>query len=316
MTLAVFVENRPFFGALLVHAPFLHALRERRPDARLLLLSPFPEAELLVRLGLADEVRLYQKDVRRIAGALREARPDAVYSLRPFSRRIDLAIGAGGARERVGYRSWLSPALFTRTVPHDTTIYRPRKYLTLLAGVDARAARLDAWLPAEAGCPQRPETWGRYVGVLPGGGAGEFKLWGIENFLAACELLAAREPSLQFVFVLGRRESRLREPIESSAVAARSRCLVDEPVPALAAVARHAAAAFGNDCGPGHLFQMCGCRYACVMANHDGTAARRIAEWVDEPNRPYAVTTASVADIRTIPVSEVVARVARALGPA
>ncbi len=314
MTIVVFVENRPFFGALLVHAPFLHALRARHPGARITLFSPFAEAELLVRLGVADEVRLYSKNVLRTSRALRAERADAVYSLRPYSLRTDLAIGASGVPGRMGFRSWLNTMLFTRTVPLDTAIYRPRKYLLLLPGVDARAASLEQWLHAPDRSPTlQPETWGRYVGVLPGGGAGEFKLWGIENFLAACEKLASRDPALQFVFVLGRPEAPLRERVEASPVAARSRCLVDESVPTLAAVARHAVAAFGNDCGPGHLFQMCGCRYACVMANHDGTAPARIAEWVDEPNRRYAVTTAGVADIRTIPVDEVVEQVVRAL---
>ncbi len=58
MTIVVFVENRPFFGAILVHAPFLDELRRRHPGARLVLFSPFAAAEMLVRLGLADAVRL------------------------------------------------------------------------------------------------------------------------------------------------------------------------------------------------------------------------------------------------------------------
>jgi ADP-heptose:LPS heptosyltransferase len=300
---------------MLVHVPFLHALRERHPGSRIVLFSPFADAELLVRIGVADEVRLYAKDIRQIARTLRAAQADVVYCLRPFSLRLDLAIGASGVPERAGYSSWLNAALFTRTVPHDTTIYRPRKYLTLLPGVDARAAALGDWFRTQApAATLRPEAWGRSLGVLPGGGAGEFKLWGIENFLAACVAIAERDPDVQFVFVLGRQEAQHRARIEASPVARRSRCLIDEPVPALAAVAEQAIAAFGNDCGPGHLFQMCGCPYACIMANHDGTAGRRIAEWVDETNRPFAVTTRTAGDIKSIPVQAVVARVVQAMG--
>jgi len=316
MTLAVFIENRPFFGAMLVHVPFLHALRERHPGARLVLFSPFAEAEFLVKLGVADEARLYPNDVRQILRSLRSARAGVVYSLRPFSLRLDLALGLSGVPERVGFRSWFSAALFTRAIRHDTSIYRPRKYLTLLPAGGAGPPALDGWFRAQASMsPLRPETWGRYLGVLPGGGAGEFKLWGIERFIAVCESLAARDPDLQFVFVLGTREAHHRERIEASSVAGRSRCLSDEPIPALSRVAMGAVAAVGNDCGPGHLFQMCGSPYACVMANHDGTAQQRIAEWVDAPNRPFAVTTKTPADIKTIPVDEVVGRVVRAMGP-
>lgn len=314
MTLAVFIENRPFFGAMLVHAPFLHALRERHPGSRIALFAPFAEAEFPVGIGLADVARLYSKDVGQILGALRAERADVVYSLRPFSLRLDLALGLSGVPERVGFRSWLNAPLFTRTIRHDTSIYRPRKYLTLLPGGGAGAPALDDWFRAQASTsPLRPETWGRYIGVLPGGGAGEFKLWGIENFIATCEALAAHDPDLQFVFVLGDREVHHRERIEASSVAGRSRCLIDEPIPALSRVAMGAVAAVGNDCGPGHLFQMCGCPYVCVMANHDGTAQQRIDEWVDTSNRPFAVTSAAPADIKTIPVDEVVGRVVRAM---
>jgi len=319
MTIAVFVENRPFFGALLVHAPFLHALRERHPGARLVLFSPFAEAEMLVRLGLADHVRLYGRDVAAIARALREEGASAVYSLRPFSSRIDLAVGLSGVTERVGYRSPLGRLLFSRAVPHDTSIYRPRKYLALLRGGPSRAARwcparrapLDRWfrtLLSNASVPERE----RVIGVLPGGGAGAFKLWGIDNFLAACARLAERDPDLRFAFVLGRAEADMRERIEASSVARRSVCLIDEPVGALARVAFGALAAMGNDCGPGHLFQMCGCPYVCVMSDHDGAGPTRIAEWVDEPNRAFAVTPATGADIRTIPAARVAERVGRA----
>jgi ADP-heptose:LPS heptosyltransferase len=297
-----------------VHVPFLHALRQRHPGARTVLFSPFAEAEFLVKLGVADEARLYPSDVGQILRSLRSARAGVVYSLRPFSLRLDLALGLSGVPERVGFRSWLSAPLFTRTVRHDTSIYRPRKYLALLPDADPRAATLDDWFRAQAAASTlAPETWGRYLGVLPGGGAGKFKLWGIERFIAVCEALAARDPDLQFVFVLGRGEAHHRERVETSSIAGRSRCLIEESIPALSRVALHAVAAVGNDCGPGHLFQMCGCRYVCVMANHDGTAEQRIAEWVDAPSRAFAVTTAMPAAIGTIPVEEVAGRVVRAM---
>jgi ADP-heptose:LPS heptosyltransferase len=300
---AVFLENRPFFGSILTHVPLLWELRRRRPADRILLFSPFREARLLVELGVADEVRLYRRGGLGVLRQLRAARPAAVFNLRPASVGIDLAVGLSGAALRAGFRSPLGRWLYSRALPHDTTVYRPRKYLALLG--DSEPAPLDAYFRAAAARAGGPPPPGRYLGVLPGGGAGAVKLWGIDNFLRLCERMADADPQLRFVFVLGPQEREMEAPVRASPLAAKSAVLVDRPVPALAAAALGAAAAVGNDCGPGHLFQMAGCPYVCVMTNHDGRAPERILEWVDGPNRPFAVTTETPADIRAIPLEAV-----------
>ena len=81
----------------------------------------------------------------------------------------------------------------------------------------------------------------------------------------------------------------------------------------LAAAAFEAGAALGNDCGPGHIFQMCGCPYVCVMSNHDGQAADRAAEWVDTANHPFVQTSQRGEPITAIPVELVAAALERAL---
>jgi ADP-heptose:LPS heptosyltransferase len=117
--------------------------------------------------------------------------------------------------------------------------------------------------------------------------------------------VAESDREIRFLIVLGPQEREMAAQVRASAVATRCDLLVNRPVPELAAAALGAAAAVGNDCGPGHLFQMAGCPYACVMTNHDGRAQERILEWVDAPNRPFAVTTDTPADIRAIPLEAV-----------
>ncbi len=80
---------------------------------------------------------------------------------------------------------------------------------------------------------------------------------------------------------------------------------MDRPVAELAAAAFGAIGAVGNDCGPGHVFQMCGCPFACVMSDHDGQARARIAEWIDTPNLPHAVASEPGRAIDTVPVDHV-----------
>lgn len=306
--IAVFVENRPFFGALLVHVPLLHALRERHAGARLVLFAPFDAAGLLVRLGCADEAVRYDGRFADVSRRLRTLAPERLLVLRPASRWLDLAAAGSGARERLGFDSWLARLAYTRRAPHDTAIYRPRKYLTLLGGrAWALAQPLDRWFRDVAAAA--PTAHGAELAILPGGGAGAFKLWGSEHFIALAARLAADDPALRFAWVLGPQEAALRERIEASPVGARSRCLVDRPVAELAALAFAARGAVGNDCGPGHVFQMCGCPFACVMSDHDGGAAVRIAEWIDAPNREHAIRSAPGESIDRVPVEAVAERV-------
>lgn len=310
----VFVENRPFFGALLVHAPLLGELRRRHPGRRIVLGAPFAAAELLCELGAADVLHRYGRSWAGVRDFLRAARPEAVYLLRPHSLWLSAAVGFCGAPQRVGFRSGGGRLLLSRAVRHDVSVYRPRNYLSLLPGLPFETVALDGRFRELAAASDRSELPRRpFVAVLPGGGGGAFKLWGVERFLAVCSALAAADRRLRFLFVLGRDEARLRPAIESALAADRVSVLVDAPVATLAAAALAAGAALGNDCGPGHIFQMCGCPYVCVMSNLDGRAAARVAEWVDTANRPFVEISLPGEPITAIAVERVASALERAL---
>ncbi|HTR96477.1 MAG TPA: glycosyltransferase family 9 protein [Candidatus Acidoferrales bacterium] len=314
--IAVFVENRPFFGALIVHLPLLHALRTRHPAARVALFSPFEEAAQLVDLGAADQLVRYTGRFADVRARLARFAPDAAIVLRPASRWLDLAVATSGTRERAGFDSWLAPLAYTRRVPHDTSIYRPRKYLTLIERrEDALAAPLDPWFRLAAAVAPDARERGE-LAILPGGGAGDFKRWGAGHFLELAAQLAADDASLRFAWVLGPQEAALAARIAASPVAERSRCVVARPVAELAALAFSARGAVGNDCGPGHVFQMCGCPFACVMSDHDGEAKLRVAEWIDAPWRGLASVSAPGRPIADVAPEVVAANVRRMLATA
>jgi ADP-heptose:LPS heptosyltransferase len=149
--------------------------------------------------------------------------------------------------------------------------------------------------------------------LVAAGAAGDFKRWGAERFLALCERLAAAEPALRFAWVLGPQEADWRPRIASSTVALRSEVLFDRPLADLAAAAFAATAAVGNDCGPGHVFQMCGCPFACVVSDHDREGPLRAAEWLDAANLPFATLSRPGEPIGTVAVEPVLAHVHAAL---
>ncbi len=322
--IAVFIEKKPFFGATLVNIPFLHALRGLYPGTKIVVLSTEPAAELLAKAGVADEFILYKWDFFGIRHTLRDISPELVFVLRPASRGLDLAVASCHIPESASFYSWLGRLLYSRIVPHNNAIYRARKFMTLvMEPAAARTAPLDGWFRgAAARAGLSTSSWGRTLAVLPGGGDGAYKLWGEENYLKLCADLARRDPELSFTWILGPQEAGLGKKIAASGLASRSRILSNASLPDLAAAAFASAGAVGNDCGPAHLFQMCGCPFICVMSDDTGVMPQDIgrgalcaAEWVDAPNRAFIAFSRPGEHISTVKVGTVLDLVLKRLPP-
>ncbi len=306
-TIAVFAEKKPFFGATLVNIPFLHSLRGIYPGAEIIVLSPAPEAGLLAKAGVADRFISYKWSFNGIRRTLRGISPELVFVLRPASVGLDIAVASCLVPESAGFYSRLGRLLYSRVVPQNSVIYRARKYLTLILGqAAARTVPLDGWFRgAAARSGLSTAAWGRALALLPGGGAGDFKRWGEENYLKLCGELAARDRDLGFIWILGPQEAGLEKKIAACALASRSLILSNASLPDLAAAAFAAAGAVGNDCGPAHLFQMCGCPFTCVMSDKNGRGARCADEWVDAPNRGFVAFGRPGEHISTVTVGTV-----------
>lgn len=314
-TIAVFVEKKPFFGAIIVHIPFLHALRRLYPGVRIIVLSPAPSMALLAESGAADDFILYDWSFLGMVRTLRRLAPELVFVLRPASRGLDLAVAASRVPESVSFYSRLGRLLYSRVEPQNSGIYRARKYLTLIMKKGAAgAAPLDSWFRAAAQRGKRSAgAPGRALAVLPGGGGGDFKRWGEGRYFELCGKLSAQDPELRFTWVLGPQEAGLEEKITRSGLAAKSQVLMNAGLPDLAAAAFASAGAVGNDCGPGHLFQMCGCPFTCVISDHDGRGARCADEWLDAPNRGFAAFPRPGAHISSVKVETVLELVRKRL---
>jgi ADP-heptose:LPS heptosyltransferase len=313
-TIAVFLEKKPYFGATVAHIPFLHLLRRVYPGASLIALSPAASMELLARCGAADKFVRYDWSFSGIRRTIRAIAPDLIFVLRPASRGLDLAVASCRVRGSAAYDSWLGRLLYSRVVPPSGDIYRARKYLALLMDRQAAlAAPLDGWFREAAAASSLPALAARTLAVLPGGGSGDFKLWGLGRFIGLCEKLAARDVSLNFLWILGPREAGYLGEIEASGVFSRSRVLLNAPLQDLAAAALVSAGAVGNDCGPAHVFQMCGCPFTCLLSDLDGRGQRCAEEWLDASNGPFAVLSDPGRPITEVKVGTVLAAVLKRL---
>lgn len=301
MKSVVFLQKRDFLGNRLIHLPLLYALKNAHPDNEIIVFSPFDSVKFFKDLGLAREVHVYSYGLIRMARWLRRLKPDLIVSLRPRSEWLCLAIGLSGAKVRVSFRTVITRMLFTHTVQSDYFIYRALNFLKLLEliGISAQTETFFQEL-AKQGTVDLPEG-PDYFCLIPGGGAGEFKRWGIRNYLRLCKILKGNYKNASFIFLLGDEEKDYVEEIQSSSIARHALILQNESISNLAQAIGSSKTTIANDTGAAQIAQMMKIPYVGIFSNHDGKAPARIGEWFYKRENALAVTTEDTKDIKTIP---------------
>jgi ADP-heptose:LPS heptosyltransferase len=302
---AVFLQNRDFFGAMVVHVPLFDALRAAGSEP-IVTYAPFERGRIFESLHLADETQVYSGAGGALWSSLREHRFDRIVLLRPQSYGLTALISTAGARRTLGYTTALSKVVLSRTLRRDTGIYRARNYVDLLAGEVPVPSFRDAITRLAAG-GARPSHAGSIV-LMPCGSE-ERKLWGESRFVELARRLAERDESARFTLVLGRGEMRYVELFERAGLGARTARLVDGSLRDIARAVLEARLVVANDCGPSHVAQLAGVPVVLLFGNWDGAARARIDEWFDPRPGARCLTTAARAPIDSIPVDSVLAAV-------
>ena len=313
MKSVIFIQNRDFFGNRLVHLPLLHALKRAYVDNKVIVFSPFESDHFFKNEGLASEVFIYSSGLIRMLRKLRRLKPDLIVSLRPNSEWLCFAIGLSGAKVRLSYSTTVTRVLFTHTVKCDYSIYRALNFLKVLELIGISASPETFFREqAKQGTIDLPE--GRdYFCLIPGSGAGEFKRWGLRNFLDLCERLKEYYKNAAFIFIIGEAEKDYVEQIQLTPVAKDSLILLNESIANCARAIGASKVTIANDCGPAQIAQMMNVPYVGIFSNTDGNAQGRIAEWFFKHERALAVTTEALKDIKTIPVERIEAAVRQLL---
>lgn len=306
--IAVFTQNHARFGTLVCHIPLISSLRRHYPAARLTVVAPFAQAEMLVGAGLGDELRLWPKGRWAQLRLVRGLRADVLISLRPTSQFLTLLVGTSGAPARLAYATGLGRVLLPFAPPRDLRIYRPLNYLRLVErlGVPPSLSGYLTERAAQVAGGLDPEQE-RYC-FLPGG-ASPFKLWGIDNFLALGARLRAARPQARFVVVLGPGEQAMRGAIAASPLAAATKILDRPSLGALAQAILASRVTVANDCGPSHVAQLLDRPYVGIFANHRGQAETTVQQWFHPRPGSTWITGPAGGDIRAIPAEAVYEKV-------
>jgi ADP-heptose:LPS heptosyltransferase len=305
MKSVVFLQNRDFFGARLIHMPLLFSLKGAYADNEIIVFSPFESSHFFEKMGLVSEVVVYSYGLLRMRRKLKRLRPDLIVSLRPGSEWLNLAIGLSGAKQRLSFRTVTTQILFTHTVTRDISIYRAQAFLRILELIGISSAPgTFFWEQSKQGTILLPDGRNTFC-LIPGGGSGKFKRWGIKNFLGLCDRLKRRYEKTAFIFIIGEAEKHYVEEIESASIAKDSKILFNETIANCARAVAACKVTIANDCGPAQIAQMMNVPYVGIFSNYDGKARGRIAEWFFQHENAQAVTTENVEDIKAIPVERV-----------
>jgi len=297
--IVVLSPNKPFFGHILLLIPFFYYLKKKNPESEIVVLSPVLNIGLLCELGLCDRLVMYERRQKfSLFRYLRAEKPDQIFNLRPYSFGSQLIVSLFFGARKVGFKSGFGFAwCYQSNVDYDTSVYKSLLYVDLLKSDEARSNPFEFFrsLPIlnHLALPKR------YICMLPGGGEGEHKKWGIENFLELAQLLS-QKVDVQFVFIMGPAERVEKEVIESSSVAALSRVLLSPTVAEISHITKGSLVTISNDCGPSHIAQMNGSRYVGIWGWEKQHPIKRMSEWSYPTDRAIHVVAEYNCSIKTV----------------
>lgn len=306
--IVVLSPNKPFFGHILLLIPFFYYLRKKNPRSEIVVVSPVLNISLLCELGLCDRLVIYERRKKlSLFRYLRAEKPGQIFNLRPYSFGNQLIVSLFFGARKVGFKSGFGSAwCYQSSIGYNTSIYKSMLYLSLLKSEKARANPFEFFqsLPIQ----NHLELPQRYICMLPGGGEGEHKKWGIENFLKLAYQLS-RKVDVQFVFILGSAERAEKEVIEASLVASLCRVLMIPTIAEISQITKGSLVTISNDCGPSHIAQMNGSRYVGIWGWEKQHPIKRMSEWSYPTDRAIHVVAEYNCSIKTVSptrVSEIV----------
>lgn len=259
----VMLRNRWHFGAQILCIPVLYAIAQSGRPTHVISRNPVAYLyQQLPWLASYHEVKgMFQAMAHIKRGCM-------LLSLQPSSEKNAIVALVKSCKPRVGFhRGKLFDAFWTHSLKYDASIYRGVHYLELFYAyqnhsqlptanniADAlKAPFLSLAKQADFVCSM-PNQMLSFT-IMPGGGAGAFKKWGVDNFIAAAHLASQKLGlSIRLNFVLGpdeQEEQALLAPMQHSGLYVYQNLTIAE----ISKLIMNTHLTIANDCGPAHIAQ-------------------------------------------------------------
>ncbi len=264
--IAVLVLARPYLGDTIIYIPFFQNIRSQYPQSKILVFSPYPIIEILKDLDLFDEVILYdRKKALSVFKPLHGFKPDLIFNFRTSNLILNLLCLSCRNATKIG----LMPKLVFRPIYHyklknDKSLYQAELFLKMLQNPLFKPHfGFQKVKELTANESPLPESFNERTNIcfIPGGGAGEFKRWGIQNFIALSHLIEAKIPNVLFHFIVGPKEEDDMKIVEATLHKNSYVIHKNEKITKLIQIIQKSSLTIANDCGPSHLAQICEVNY-------------------------------------------------------
>ncbi|MYZ43996.1 lipopolysaccharide heptosyltransferase family protein [Achromobacter sp. KS-M25] len=296
---AVFIRSMRFFGGHVVTYPLLYALHRHMGGKRVRIIARDPVDQNYLCLPWPVDFVQAKGFWSHVVSLPRGAR--LMMALHYTSDRYGLVAAIRRPAARLGFTNKrLTDRVWTHACKKDFEEYLAVANVRLLSQylpIDIEANARECFETIAASAARSPHATD--IVLMPGGGDGEYKRWGLKNFLPLLAGLRAElGEHLTATFVLGPDEHE-----EHAALVAANlpgvHLMMTRPLAEIAHVCIHARLIVANDCGPSHIGQS-----ACVP--YVGVFHRHNPQWYwDRPYSRCVTPLGDCVDIQTIEPGDV-----------
>ncbi len=275
-------------GSILLASPFLTALRQRLPDARILFLTFEQNRELLVRLPYRLDVltirtsspSAFLKDTAKVITRIRSMHVDVVFDLEFFSKFSTLISALSLSRIRVGFAL---PTFWRRhNLTHEVTLDKSdhvvnvfRRQLLAVGITHDHEARLSVMIATDEERMSARKKLNLEQGTfevisvnINAGKTSRERQWQPANFMRVVQILLERNPLRRFVFIGNSDE---RQYVADALAGGRetARCCINGAglltIGELIALFETSAFVLTNDSGPMHIAAATGAKVIALF---------------------------------------------------
>ena len=280
--IVIFMQNRDFFGAQIIHIPLVLELKKQYPNSKIILFAKYGVAKILNGLNIVDKIIIEKTKFDTFKKYI-SINPDVTINLRKKSLFINMLISFFNFKTKIGFETGLTKLFFTKTSVYNSSLYRGHNYMK----------------PFDRTMELLPTNTKKRISILPGAG-GDFKMWNINNYISLAKQLKEIYVDYEICFVLGNKEASFSNDIPKE-----FKIYLNLEIKSLFEVIQESMLVIANDCGPSHIAQISDINTLILYSDEMNDANKVKKEWFNDKSNSYCIIGKSNKHIDSINVEEV-----------